>query len=202
MPVWTLTTESDTATQTCGKALAPLLAAGDVVVLSGDLGAGKTQLTKGLALGLGVDEPVTSPTFNILLAHEGRIPLYHFDLYRLEAAEQLDDVDYWATLEADGVSVVEWGDRFAESVPEECVVVRIRITGDDARALQVEPRGARGEVIATSWTQACSALSGVAVTTGVGTATGARIASSAGVAPGSTASGASGASGVGGSERS
>ena len=91
-----------------------------MVVLSGDLGAGKTQLTKGLAAGLGVVEPVTSPTFNILLVHEGRIPLYHFDLYRLEFAEQLDDLDYWGTLEADGVSVVEWGDRFAEAIPEEC----------------------------------------------------------------------------------
>ncbi len=136
MPVRTIaiTTDSDAATQAVGRALAALVAAGDVVVLSGDLGAGKTQLTKGLAAGLGVVEPVTSPTFNLLLVHVGRIPLYHFDLYRLEFAEQLDDLDYWGTLEADGVSVVEWGDRFAEAVPEECLVVRMLITGDDERS--------------------------------------------------------------------
>ena len=105
-------TESPLATRSCGAAVAPLLRAGDVLLLCGDLGAGKTQLTKGIAEGLGVAEPVTSPTFNILLVHEGRIPLYHFDLYRLERAEQLEDIDYWGTLEGDGVSVVEWGDRF------------------------------------------------------------------------------------------
>jgi len=161
LPVWTITTESDTATQAVGHALAALVMPGDVVVLSGDLGAGKTQLTKGLAAALGVVDSVTSPTFNILLVHEGRIPLYHFDLYRLQAAEELDDIDYWATLEADGVSVVEWGDRFAEAIPEECVVVRIRITGDDARVLALEPRGIRGEEIATLWAEACTGIVGV-----------------------------------------
>jgi tRNA threonylcarbamoyladenosine biosynthesis protein TsaE len=142
-------------------ALAGLVAAGDVIVLSGDLGAGKTQLTKGLAVGLGVVESVTSPTFNILLVHEGRIPLYHFDLYRLETAEQLDDLDYWGTLEADGVSVVEWGDRFAEAVPDQGVVVRILITGDDCRALEIEGRGVRGEMLASAWVERVVLQNGV-----------------------------------------
>jgi tRNA threonylcarbamoyladenosine biosynthesis protein TsaE len=162
----TITTASEAATQAVGRALAGDVRAGDVVVLSGDLGAGKTQLTKGLAVGLGVVEPVTSPTFNILLVHEGRIPLYHFDLYRLEFAEQLDDLDYWGTLESDGVSVVEWGDRFAEAIPEQCVIVRILITGDDSRALEIEPRGVRGAAVAESWVAACSQLPGVAVAGG------------------------------------
>ncbi|TLM81171.1 MAG: tRNA (adenosine(37)-N6)-threonylcarbamoyltransferase complex ATPase subunit type 1 TsaE, partial [Actinobacteria bacterium] len=87
MAVARISTESDTATRACGQALAPLLDAGDVLLLSGDLGAGKTQLTKGIGVGLGVAEPVTSPTFNILLVHEGRIPLYHFDLYRLDRSD-------------------------------------------------------------------------------------------------------------------
>jgi tRNA threonylcarbamoyladenosine biosynthesis protein TsaE len=159
----TITTESEAATQAVGRALAGVVRAGDVIVLSGDLGAGKTQLTKGLGVGLGVAEPVTSPTFNILLVHEGRIPLYHFDLYRLEVAEQLDDLDYWGTLEADGVSVVEWGDRFAEAIPEQCIIVRILITGDDSRALEVEPRGVRGAEVAELWASACTGLPGVAV---------------------------------------
>ncbi len=166
MPVRTITTESDAGTRAVGRALASLVAPGDVLVLSGDLGAGKTQLTKGLAAGLGVVEPVTSPTFNLLLVHAGRIPLYHFDLYRLEFAEQLDDLDYWGTLEADGVCVVEWGDRFAEAIPETCVVVRIRIAGDDERALEVEPQGMRGEELAASWAAACSALPAIGVTGG------------------------------------
>jgi tRNA threonylcarbamoyladenosine biosynthesis protein TsaE len=164
MPEYTITTSSDTATQAVGRALAPQVAAGDVVVLSGDLGAGKTQLTKGLAVGLGVAEPVTSPTFNILLVHGGRIPLYHLDLYRLERAEQLDDIDYWSTIEADGVSVVEWGDRFAEAVPEQCVVVRIHITGDEDRTLEIEPHGARGFALAREWVAACAAVDGAIIT--------------------------------------
>ena len=156
-------TSSTEVTQACGAALAPLLTAGDVLALSGDLGAGKTQLTKGIAAGLGVVEPVTSPTFNILLVHEGRIPLYHFDLYRLERAEQLEDIDYWATLEADGVSVVEWGDRFAESVPDDALIVRILITGDDSRAIALDPRGPRAHELARDWAHAASEVDGATV---------------------------------------
>jgi tRNA threonylcarbamoyladenosine biosynthesis protein TsaE len=163
MRLRTITTQSDVATREVGRALSALVAPGDVIVLSGDLGAGKTQLTKGLAVGLGVAEAVTSPTFNILLVHEGRIPLYHFDLYRLEFAGQLDDLDYWGTLEADGVSVVEWGDRFVEAIPRECLIVRMLITGDDARALELDARGPRGEQLASSWAAACSALPAVGV---------------------------------------
>ncbi len=161
MPARTITTDSESATRAVGRALAPLVAAGDVIVLSGDLGAGKTQLTKGLAAALGVGEAVTSPTFNILLVHEGRIPLNHFDLYRLERAEELDDLDYWGVLESGGVSVVEWGDRFEEAVPEECVIVRIRVTGDDSRALEIEPRGARGAELADAWAAAAADVPGV-----------------------------------------
>ncbi len=166
MPLRSITTKSDAATQAVGRALGSLVSAGDVLVLTGDLGAGKTQLTKGLAEGLGVAESVTSPTFNLLLVHEGRIPLYHFDLYRLEFAEQLEDLDYWGTLEADGVSVVEWGDRFAEAIPAECVIVRIHITADDERDLQIDPRGPRGESLAAAWVAACASLSGVATQAG------------------------------------
>ena len=157
-------TSGTEVTQACGAVLAPLLQAGDVLALSGDLGAGKTQLTKGLAAGLGVVEPVTSPTFNILLVHEGRIPLYHFDLYRLERSGQLEDIDYWATLEADGVSVVEWGDRFEESVPMDALVVRILITGDDSRVIALDPRGSRAGELAHEWARAASVVDGASVT--------------------------------------
>ncbi len=160
----TIATEGADATAACGEALASAVARGDVVVLTGDLGAGKTQVTKGLGRGLGVREPVTSPTFNILLVHEGRIPLYHLDLYRLERPEELDDIDYFATLEGDGVSVVEWGDRFAESVPNDGVLVALHITGDTARRLEVEALGRRGAVLTDAWRSAIEGLAGVAVT--------------------------------------
>lgn len=121
------------------------------MLLCGDLGAGKTALTKGVAQGLGISGPITSPTFNILLVHEGRLPLYHMDLYRLESGSQLEDIDYYGTLEADGLSVVEWGDRFAEADPENRVLVTITTTGDFSRSILLESRGKRGEALAESW---------------------------------------------------
>lgn len=145
------TVASAEATIDVGEALAGVLAAGDVILLSGDLGAGKTQLTKGIARGLGVVEPVTSPTFNILLVHEGRLTLNHFDLYRLEDAGQLEDIDYFGTIESDGVSVVEWGDRFDEARPATGLAIEFHIVGDDSRTVQVRPIGERGERLAAAW---------------------------------------------------
>ncbi len=159
-----LTSTSEMSTQALGSALAPIACAGDVLILSGDLGAGKTQFTKGLAVGLGVVEPVTSPTFNILLVHEGRIPLYHFDLYRLGSSDQLDDLDYWGVLEADGIAVVEWGDRFPDAIPPECVSVSIGIVSDDERLVSVTGVGPRGEVLVQEWSRACEDLPGITLT--------------------------------------
>lgn len=150
-------TSGPEATGELGALLAPLLQVGDVVLLSGDLGAGKTRFTKGLAEGLGIAEPITSPTFNILLVHEGRLPLFHFDLYRLDEAEQLEDLDYFATLESNGVAVVEWGDRFPEAVPADGLDIVIRITGDTERLIEVRPLGPRGEALAAEWAQEADA---------------------------------------------
>ncbi len=159
----TLTTDSENATVAAGRALAPLLRRGDVLLLSGDLGAGKTCMTRGIAEGLGVVHAVTSPTFNILIVHRGRIPLHHFDLYRLESASQLEDIDYWGTLEADGVSIVEWGDRFPEAIPEDCLTVAIAIADDDSRRLRMTPRGSRSAELARGWIASCQGVHGVAV---------------------------------------
>lgn len=163
IPIFMMTTASTDATQRTGRALGSLVRPGDVVLLSGDLGAGKTQMTKGLAEGLSVPDPVTSPTFNILLVHEGRIPLYHFDLYRLDAPDQLLDIDYHATLEADGVSVVEWGDRFREAAPIDGLRVVIFIEGDDERRIEVAAVGDRGRRLAEDWRAACEDIDGVSV---------------------------------------
>lgn len=144
-------TASERETAEAGRLLAALLRPNDVVALTGDLGAGKTALTKGVAAGLGVCEPVVSPTFNILLVHPGRLTLYHFDLYRLEDAAQLEDVDFYETLEAGGVSLIEWGERFAGALPEDHLAVELHIAGDDARGVMLLPRGERSAELASAW---------------------------------------------------
>jgi len=156
-------TVGESATGALGAALAPLLMAADVVLLSGDLGAGKTALVKGVAHGLGVAEPITSPTFNILLVHPGTLPLYHIDLYRLDRAEQLEDIDYFGTLEADGVTCVEWGDRFPEAAPPEYVSVVIVISDDDERELTITGMGPRGAVLTAAWESAAHGIDGIEV---------------------------------------
>ena len=111
-------------TQALGARVGAELRDGDVLVLTGDLGAGKTQLTKGIARALGVEGEVTSPTFALEAVHEGgRIPLYHFDLYRLHSADELGDAGLWDVLGADGACVIEWGEQFADEIGPERVDV-------------------------------------------------------------------------------
>jgi len=137
-----------------GVRLAGLLRADDVVVLTGDLGAGKTHLTKGIAMGLGVDDEITSPTFNILRMHEGvtaagePVELAHWDIYRLEDPSQLDDVDYFGILESGCISIVEWGDKFPDDMPDEYLQVDISLDADGARHLAFSGHGSRGEELA------------------------------------------------------
>ena len=122
-------TTSSEATKQLAATLAPYLQAGDVIVLSGDLGAGKTQFVQGVAAGLGVRDQVTSPTFNILLTYPaGSLPLYHFDLYRLEEADELEDIGYYETIDGDGASFVEWGEKFPEALPYGYLEISIRWT--------------------------------------------------------------------------
>lgn len=149
--------------QELGARVAEHLRSGDVLLLSGDLGAGKTQLTKGIGAGLGVVEPVTSPTFNILLVHEARVPLNHFDLYRLDRADQLEDIDYFGTLESGAVSVVEWGDRFGEAAPPDGVSIGITIEGDEDRRVTVAPLGPRGREIADTFARVAMGVDGVRI---------------------------------------
>ena len=121
---------SSEATKQLAATLAPYLQAGDVIVLSGDLGAGKTQFVQGVAAGLGVRDQVTSPTFNILLTYPaGSLPLYHFDLYRLEEADELEDIGYYETIDGDGASFVEWGEKFPRVGRAACVVAYDRVDG-------------------------------------------------------------------------
>jgi tRNA threonylcarbamoyladenosine biosynthesis protein TsaE len=148
-------TSSAAETQAAGSCLASCLQSGDVVLLSGDLGAGKTVLAKGVAEGLGVESSVTSPTFNILLVYQGRLTLNHFDLYRLDSEEQLVDVDYFGTLESGGVSIVEWGDRFPDAVPADHALIELGMSGDTARDLACSAQGSRGEQLLDCWFEEC-----------------------------------------------
>lgn len=116
------TAETIALGEKCGE----LLAAGDVLVLTGDLGAGKTQFTKGIARGMGITADVTSPTFTIEMVYEGgAMPLYHFDLYRLNDSSQLDDIGLFDAMESDGPTVIEWGEQFADDIGDERVDVFI-----------------------------------------------------------------------------
>lgn len=128
-----------------GRELAKFAKPDDCIVLNGDLGAGKTQFAKGYAEGLGVDDDVTSPTFNILFEYVGdELPLLHFDLYRLEQESELADIDFYGLLESGGVSLVEWGDKFEHALPEDRLDITIRILEDGERDVSLLGRGSRG----------------------------------------------------------
>lgn len=105
----------------------------DIIALIGDLGVGKTVFAKGFADGLGITEPVTSPTFTIVCEYtQGRLPLYHFDVYRIEDAEELFEIGFEEYLYGDGVCLIEWADKIMDELPEEAMVVEIRkVPGED-----------------------------------------------------------------------
>ena len=113
-------------TEALGERLAAVLRPGDVVAYTGDLGAGKTAFTRGLARGLGVADRVTSPTFTIVNEYEGgRLPLFHFDLYRMDAPEELFDIGWEDYLSRGGVCAVEWSEQVADALPEDAVTVTL-----------------------------------------------------------------------------
>ena len=119
-------TYSPEETLEIGKLLGENAAPGEVYALIGDLGAGKTVFTKGFAQGLGIEEPVNSPTFTILqIYEEGRIPLYHFDVYRIEEPEEMEEVGFDEYIAGDGVCLIEWAGRIGDLLPPEVIVVRI-----------------------------------------------------------------------------
>lgn len=115
-------------TNLIGERLASLLEAGDVLTLEGDLGAGKTTFTKGIAKGLGVKRTVNSPTFTIVKEYEGRLPLYHMDVYRLEDSDE--DIGFDEYFNGNGVSVVEWAQFIEEYLPTDRLDIRIKYNGD------------------------------------------------------------------------
>lgn len=132
-----LASDSPTATAAIGAAIGACLATGDAVCLSGGLGAGKTHLTQGIARGLGVADPVTSPTFTLVNEYHGRIPLAHFDFYRLEQAAELDDIGYDEYIDGAWAVVIEWADRFSARLPEPRLNIHIEISEAQRRILHL-----------------------------------------------------------------
>lgn len=147
-------TNGEAQTREAGRLLGELTLADDVVALVGGLGAGKTALVQGIAEGLGVIGPVPSPTFNILLVHPGERVLYHFDLYRLERPRQLEDIDFYETLESGGVTAIEWADRFPGELPADHLAVRIERLDETSRSFSPSGSGPRSEALARHWADA------------------------------------------------
>ena len=138
-------------TEHLGELVAPTLADGDILVLTGGLGVGKTHFTKGVSRGLGDEHPVTSPTFALMAVHDGgRIPLFHFDLYRLEHAYELEDTGIFDVLGYEGACLLEWGEQFQDELCDEYLSVVISRDADDEkkRTVVLKPYGARAEELA------------------------------------------------------
>lgn len=119
-------TNSPQETKELGKKMAERAKPGDVFTLVGDLGVGKTVFTQGIAEGLGIDEPVNSPTFTIVQEYEsGRMPFYHFDVYRIGDPEEMDEIGFDDYIYGDGLCLIEWADLIEEILPEKRVAIRI-----------------------------------------------------------------------------
>ena len=131
-------TNSPEETEKIGEKLAKALPAGTILAYRGDLGAGKTAFTRGLARGLGANEPVTSPTYTIVNEYlSGKLPLFHFDMYRLRSADDLFDIGWEDYLDRNGICAVEWSENVAEAM-EDAVFITIQKTGENSRRIIVE----------------------------------------------------------------
>ncbi len=149
------TTASVAATRDLAHALASLARPGDVVVLAGDLGAGKTAFVQGFGRGLGVPDRITSPTFTLVHVYEGRLPVHHLDVYRLGQLSEALDLGLPEMLDEGGVVLIEWGDAILPVLPHDFLEVRITFgVGDDDRHLALRPIG-------PTWAPRSDAVAGV-----------------------------------------
>jgi tRNA threonylcarbamoyladenosine biosynthesis protein TsaE len=151
MTTATVHAHDETETVALGKKLGSMLQPGDVIALTGELGAGKTTLTKGIAHGAGVEAEVCSPTFTLIHEHRGRIPFYHVDLYRLESEDLMPDIGIEEYLYGTGVTVIEWSERMANLLPESALRVRLSADNDTEREIELSSSSPR-------WTDAIKEL--------------------------------------------
>ena len=138
-----LRTRSAGATQEVAAAIGSVLEAGDVLVLAGDLGAGKTTFTQGLAASLGVTTPVTSPTFTLVHEYAGRVPIVHIDVYRLEHLQEVHDLGFDELVGGEAIAIVEWGDILGPLLPPDRLQLTFEYATDDenTRFVSLAPHG-------------------------------------------------------------
>ena len=153
MKEWKVVTDSPQKTKALAEMIGRAVSAGTLITLSGDLGAGKTTFTQGLAKGLDIDRKVTSPTFTIMKEYKGRLPLYHIDAYRLEDIDQ--DLGFEEYIDGDGVCVIEWANFIEYVLPEQLLNIEFTINDDDSRTLTLQGHGEKYEEviskICTQW---------------------------------------------------
>jgi tRNA threonylcarbamoyladenosine biosynthesis protein TsaE len=147
--MFSVITSSPEQTWEIGRLLGILLKAGDTICLYGDLGAGKTNFAYGIARGLDVQEQyITSPTFTFVNEYQGRVPLYHLDLYRLKGPDELENIGFDDYIESDGVTVIEWADRAADELPVESLSAYFSYVGETSREIGFRGEGERYEKLA------------------------------------------------------
>jgi tRNA threonylcarbamoyladenosine biosynthesis protein TsaE len=133
-------TNSAEETMLIGEKLAKTLKPGDMIALSGDLGSGKTTFTKGIGKGLGVKNPkrINSPTFVLIKEYNGKIPLYHLDLYRLDDLKEIENLAIEEYVYGNGVTVIEWAEKMKQLLPKKHILVKFKVKGDNKREVLVE----------------------------------------------------------------
>lgn len=131
-------THSEEETVLLGKKLGEKLKKSDVVALDGRLAAGKTYFTKGIALGLKIQEEITSPTFTVISEYSGRLPLYHMDIYRLAGEEDFLNIGAEDMLYGNGVCVIEWSEKIREILPKNTISVKISINSNNSRSISID----------------------------------------------------------------
>jgi tRNA threonylcarbamoyladenosine biosynthesis protein TsaE len=139
--------KSTSGTIQIGKSIGSLLLPGDVVALVGELGTGKTQFIKGLAVGVGIGKPtyISSPSFTLINEYKGKIPFYHIDLFRLRAEKEAEDLGLEEYFQSEGITAIEWADRIPSLLPREMLWIQISYTGKNTRSLEIIGKGKRYE---------------------------------------------------------
>jgi tRNA threonylcarbamoyladenosine biosynthesis protein TsaE len=142
-----LQTRNTSGTIQIGKSIGSLLLPGDVVALVGELGTGKTQFIKGLAVGVGIGKPtyISSPSFTLINEYKGKIPFYHIDLFRLRAEKEAEDLGLEEYFQSGGITAIEWADRIPSLLPREMLWIQISYTGENTRSIEILGRGKRYE---------------------------------------------------------
>lgn len=136
----TIRTKSPEETQALGEKLGRELKAGDVVALIGDLGTGKTCLTQGIARGIGIapNEIVSSPSYILINEYDGKIPIYHIDLYRLETSAEIAELGLGEYMNSDGICIIEWAERMEDGLPDTCMKIHIEWEDENTRSFKIQ----------------------------------------------------------------